>query len=333
MSDIENREYKLPKHLSRFQHELYTHLIDWKRQHISPEPGIYNGREYDAVLPAYAAKQYYPLYRPIVDEITKHHEFKPHRLFGHMASSQVACMNLFTPILQNHLIADRILPQFLPDYKSLAVDELESGYQFEYWDRTNPLNDHAGGVGTDVDLAVAYYDYNDDLCFWFIEHKLAEREFTTCGGYRSKRNLHKEQCRNTSLILDNPDNCFYTYGCNYLYWKLTLESGLFSMDQLCKSETCPFLGGVNQLWRNLILAEAMKSKGRIKHYHFSVVHHPENPHLENTIRKFQRLLADQSVFSILTSEQIISAASQINNPEINEWIKWYRDLYNINKDK
>lgn len=46
--------------------------------------------------------------------------------------------------------------------------------------------DHNPVSGTDADIAVAYRDYDDDLCLWLIEHKLTEKEFTSCGGFRSR---------------------------------------------------------------------------------------------------------------------------------------------------
>jgi hypothetical protein len=322
--------YKLPCRLTPFQHALYIHLIDWKWKHITKEPGVYNGREYDAVIPEEYKDQHYPLYRSIVDDIIHKHSFKPHRLFGHMASSQGACMNLFTPILKDEVIANQVLGKLLPDFKRLAVNKLETGFQFEYSDNSNPLNDHKGSIGTDVDLAVVYYNQKDELCLWFAEHKLAEKGFTSCGGYRSKKNLNQDWCRDTRLILNNSDKCFYSYGCSYRYWKVTREAGLFSEELMAESRVCPFVGGVNQLWRNLILAHAIKQQGIFKHYHFSVVHHPGNPDLENTISQFRNMLTDKSLFSVITSQEIISVASQIENQELRKWSAWYTDLYRTN---
>ena len=39
---------------------------------------------------------------------------------------------------------------------------------------------------------------------------------------------------------------------------------------------CPFRGGMNQLWRNQLLAMALEKEGIYKNVYFSVVHHPEN---------------------------------------------------------
>ena len=50
------------------------------------------------------------------------------------------------------------------------------------------MNDHSKQAGTDADVAIAYYNTEDKLCLWLIEHKLSEREFTECGAYKSKAN-------------------------------------------------------------------------------------------------------------------------------------------------
>jgi len=72
-----------------------------------------------------------------------------------MASSQAACFNLFLPILREKKIADTVLKKVNPKFHELAVHELEGGFQFEYWDNTNPLNDHSIAAGTDSDVAIA----------------------------------------------------------------------------------------------------------------------------------------------------------------------------------
>ena len=43
--------YRMPAHLSDFKRDMYIHLIDWKRRHLTDKPGHYAGHAYDAVLP------------------------------------------------------------------------------------------------------------------------------------------------------------------------------------------------------------------------------------------------------------------------------------------
>jgi len=320
------QKYKIPTSLTDFQLSMYIHLIEWKWKYITTQPGKHGGRHYDAIIPKEFLEKGYPLYPPIIKEMEKHH-FKKHKYFGHMASSQAACINLFTPILIQKDVAERILPKINRRFKSLATGYLEDGFQFEYWDESNPLNDHNDAAGTDSDIAIAYFDTNDELCLWLIEHKLTENEFTTCGGFRSKRNAKKELCKKGSSVLEDSMDCYYTYRCGYKYWEITNKSKLYNFSG--HTGRCPFLGGENQLWRNQLLANAIQNKGVFKKVHFSVVHHPDNTDLQNTMNNYSHLLEDQSLFSSFPSREIITAAQLEDNEKIKIWAKWYSGLYRV----
>lgn len=87
-----------------------------------------------------------------------------------MASSQAACVNLFLPILKDPKIAIKVLSSVKTDIKEIAVDQLDMGYRIEFWDEPdNVLNDHTYVSGTYADIAIAYYDHQDDLNLWLIE--------------------------------------------------------------------------------------------------------------------------------------------------------------------
>lgn len=320
--------YKLPSGLSPYQESFYVHLIEWKHKYITKEPGIYHGKAYDTILPEGLQSNYYPLYRPIVEKVFQEHSFKPHKLLGvHLASSQAACINLFTPLLEHEEIANAIFPIIKKDFKRLATDHIEKGFQFEFWDETNPLNDHTPAAGTDSDIAIAYYNQNNDLCLWLIEHKLTEKEFSTCGGYRSSGNTHKEWCRSSALPKD-PDRCYYQYKCDYKYWSLT-NATLFNEEAFSSRNECPFLGGENQLWRNQLMGQALQDKGDYTTVHFSVVYHHDNPYLTDTMNRYRELLVDDSVFSSFTSKDLIQAARAIEDQELQDWVTWFSDLYMI----
>jgi hypothetical protein len=79
-----------------------------------------------------------------------------------------------------------------------------------FWDNgLNSLNDHNKVSGTDVEIAIAYYDKDENFKLWFIEHKLSENEFTAFGGYRSKNNKFERNCDNTLAILHDLNKCFH----------------------------------------------------------------------------------------------------------------------------
>jgi len=89
---INGRDYRLPGGLNEFQLRLYVHLIEWKRAHITDEPGSYEyqGRQilYDAILPRKMIDDLRIIYPPMVDELRRHRKenrFRLHTHFNHMA--------------------------------------------------------------------------------------------------------------------------------------------------------------------------------------------------------------------------------------------------------
>jgi len=337
--------YKLPSGLNDFQRELYIHLIEWKWKYISRETGIYrkkdkNGivKEYekDAILPE-AVRDSYPLIFPaVLDDLKAHKvlfDFKLHDHFHHMASSQAANINLFLPILL-HSNVNSILRKLKPDFKRLATEMLYKGFRIEYWDGNSImerglLGDHSKDAGTDSDIAIAYYNNHNELCLWLIEHKLTEKEFTTCGGYRTRFNNHKESCNNSfTTILAKKELCHYHRVNKYQYWNLTdANKDLFIH---AEAEThCPFRDGMNQLWRNQLLGLGLMQQGKYKHVVFSVVKHPDNHALDTVLNDYQKLTNKDPRFSWFSSSKIIQAAENVNNKTLEGWAGWYRKLYMI----
>ena len=88
---------------------------------------------------------------------------------------------------------------------------------------------------------------------------------------------------------------------------------------------------MNQLWRNQLLGLAVENDNTspYKHVYFSVVRHPRNYHLDKTINEYKALIADNKRFSVFTSLDVMNAAATIPDTELNRWIAWYKDLYNL----
>lgn len=93
--------------------------------------------------------------------------------------------------------------------------------------------------------------------------------------------------------------------------------------------TCPFKGGLNQLWRNLLLARAVEAQGHYKHVSFSVVRHPDNDYLDEPLKDFKTLIGDHPSFSTFTSREVVAAAERLGDPGLNKLANWYRELYRI----
>ena len=329
--------YRLPGGLSDFQHEMYIHLIDWKWEHLTREPGYYRGMPYDALLPDHVKEQLLLLHPSIVNAFIAHQKnfpFKKHKFINHMASSQAACANLFLPLLKYPVEAARVLRSVKSDLQAIAVDWLDNGYQLEFWDKPdNALNDHNPASGTDSDIAIAYYSETGDLNLWLIEHKLTEQEFTTCGGYRSPhRNPDKHPCDSISDILENKRLCYYAGASGYRYWDITLANqNMYPIKNLLEFGTCPFQGGLNQLWRNQLLGLAIEKsvsgKWPFKKVYFSVVHHPKNHALDESMNTYRKLIGYIDRFSSFTSDELIREAKQLGFSPWHEWLAWFEGLY------
>jgi hypothetical protein len=335
----DDRTYQLAGNLTPFQLGLYMHLADWKRQHITQEPGLYpyRGRlvPYDVMFPDHLHKELHPIYRPILDRVKAHQQrfpFKLHKFVGHMASSQVACLNLFLPLLQHPGAAAQVLRLVKPDLVSIATDHLDNGFQIEYWpgkgDEPGLLKDHTPAAGTDSDIAIAYRDTENRLNLWLIEHKLTEKDFTPCGGAKSKSRGQQHRCEPAADVVRDHSICYYHDRCRYAYWDITdRHPEVFPPDNLTASPACPFKDGMNQLWRNMVQALAVEDAGLYHRVTFSVVHHPDNPHLIDSMKSFKGLLGQPDRFSWFTADRLINAAAAV--PEYREWAAWYKGLYRI----
>lgn len=336
--EIDGKRYHLPNNLTSFQLKMYVHLINWKWDNITHKPGYNNGILYDAFFPDELEEKLFPLYPPLKERFLEHQikfSFKYHNYFRHMASSQAACVNLFLPILKDPNVATKILGKVKKDLNEIAVDFLDAGFRMEFWDEPdNLLNDHRGASGTDSDIAIAYYDKQNNLNLWMIEHKLTEREFTPCRGARSNGRTASHICSPTSNVLDNLDLCYYHSNKKYNYWDITLSDySPFNINLIREYKICPFKGGMNQLWRNQLLGAGLESSSSLnwpfKKVYFSVVYHPGNNSLEHSIFKYHELLKFKDRFFTFSSDKLINKAKEINEPEINEWLKWYEGLYYI----
>ena len=182
-----------------------------------------------------------------------------------MASSQAACANLFLPILQDQLIATEVMRAVKPDFDRVAVDYLDQGYRVEFWDEPyNLLNDHTPAAGTDADFAIAYFDQDGALCLWMIEHKLTEKEFTICGGARSKGRSTQHSCQPASSVMHDNRLCYYHSGCGYRYWEITLQPDTpFDLARLRDYPVCPFRGGMNNYGATRCWHSVWKTADRI----------------------------------------------------------------------
>ena len=336
---------KLPSSLNEFKEKMYEHLIEkkWERYpETIDHPGKYKDREYDAIFPDDFRYDYPPMlyeasvgnYKKMMAELG----YKLHKFSSHAVSSQTACVNLFLPLLEsdyaNDILSALCAAKQLPiDFKEInrKAEGFYKGFRFEFWDEGNSgkkgyLNDHTPAAGTDADIAIAYKNSKDENCIWLIEHKLTEAEFTTCGGFKSKHNAHKDVCIGCNPFCNEKaqKQCFYS-DIRYNYWKTTHNHKAHFSEKLAKMKQCPFKSGMNQLWRNQLLALKLQEK-RCNRAFFSVVYHSENESLEKKLMSYGPLFSKEAAFSVFTSKDLFECAQKYGE-DLSEWLKWYDDMY------
>lgn len=327
---------------TELKNKVYGYLVKYKKEELKiQEQGISaKGTKYDCLLPKPYSDAELPvmLYSGIKDVIAEIQKsefaYKPHiQASAHLASSQTACLNLFTPILESEY-ADDILKAsgVVPEgFDHIERTQLRKGYCFEYWESQAEgskglLGDHTPHAGTDSDCAVCYRDTEGNLCLWLIEHKLTENEFTVCGGYKSKGNTAKSFCENSNLsdLYSDHNRCYYHKKCGYFYWKIMDEprskefySGKYS------GKGCPFRGGINQLWRNQMVALELERRNLFHNVTFSVVRHPENTLLNDSMNEYRELTNHSNKFSDFKSDKLVEAAEEY----LPDWTAWYKRVY------
>ncbi len=325
-----------------FKKSVYSYLIKYKKEELGiDEKGISNfGKPHDCLFPKPVCDKKIPVMiyegiKPTVEDIqNSKFSYKPHRAASsHVASSQTACLNLFVPILKSEY-ADQILIQsgVAPEgFDHIDRDQLRNGYCFEYWESTiagpkGLLGDHSRAAGTDSDVAIAYRDKDNKLCLWLIEHKLTERDFTTCGGYRSKgiSPAEKDCCNSCGIddLLKDHNKCYYHKHCHYKYWEIMDTHASFFSGKYAGKD-CPFRDGMNQLWRNQMLALELEEKKLFEEVYFSVVTHPENTFLDKRMNQYRDLINHFPKFFDFKSTALVDAAASY----LPDWAKWYRRVY------
>ena len=116
----------------------------------------------------------------------------------------------------------------------------------------------------------------------------------------------------------------------FTYWNITAANLAFFAN-FAQPAHCPFRSGLNQLWRNQLLALSIEQDERqpYQHVSFSVVKHSGNSYLDPSLRAYQDLIDHNPRFSVFTSTDVLAAASACDDVELNHWIAWYRTLYNL----
>lgn len=88
---------------------------------------------------------------------------------------------------------------------------------------------------------------------------------------------------------------------------------------------CPFRSGLNQLWRNQMLAFALQQK--YASVTFSVCHHQKNTMLQCSINQYKALIKNDKMFNSFTNYEVLDAVGDSASADIMAWKKWYEEVY------
>ena len=86
---------------------------------------------------------------------------------------------------------------------------------------------------------------------------------------------------------------------------------------------CPFRGGMNQLWRNQMLALELENRGVFEDVYFSVVSHPDNTFLDKTMNEYRALTNNSPKFYDFKSNALVDVAVDY----LPDWSNWYKKVY------
>jgi len=267
------------------------------------------------------------------------------------AASQPCCFNLFVPLQQDLALAGRLFSPIMGI--SVAIDHIE----IEFTPNTPRLDllpgferqadesigdqasDPKQNQGTDADIAV-FYRSNGTKGVILIEFKYIEEEFNLCGSYKIKAK--------NDMLCTSPD--FYLHmieeqhrvkgrmACGYLKynnWPLTQSSELMDITKIRALQACPFRFSLNQLWRNILLAESVKKARDLDDCHFWVLAPDGNDklwdnHKEDVEERLRSILTSkgQEKFRKLTLEAVVDHLTELDpSPTQQNWLAAFQKKY------
>lgn len=234
----------------------------------------------------------------ILNAVLKRFEKKAgdrHRVLTNTVASQACCFNLFVPLQFNLSEASRVFSKLLK--KSVEVNEIIIEFTPK---REESLGDQSEKAGTDSDVAI-FYTASDKKGVILIEFKYIEDEFSRCTTYKNNTKKVNEYttlrkiCDQSGFFakVSNESLCGYL---KYENWLLSSKSEAFDYEKIVNRNACPFRFSMQQLWRNMLLAEKVKKSRNLDEFHFWVISPFENTYLWNNFNEevytsFTNLLA------------------------------------------
>lgn len=257
-----------------WQRKAYSYLSEYLEKKSVREFGVSgNGNSYRHLLREedgpvnFVTKRLYDLTEK---RFNQHKAGDRNRILTNTASSQAYCFNLFLYLNENKELAKGLFSELMG--KTVVVEHIELEFTPNHMltnpfsdsltsDQDESIGDQSTYGGTDADVAVFYRYEGNKKGILLIEFKFIEAEFSVCGSYKNKKEA-RLQCDSPNFYgelvekqrTDNRQQplCGYT---RYQNWPLTAQSAMLKIERVKQSVACPFRFGLNQLWRNMLLAE------------------------------------------------------------------------------
>lgn len=188
------------------------------------------------------------------------------RMFTNTAASQPYCFNLVVFLNQHKSLAGKLFSNLLGkevEVKHLEPEFIPNTCQVDGFERIadESIGDQSDEGGTNADIAVFYTYEQNKKGILIIEFKFIEDEFSTCFSFYRKKYLKmfclrpdffESMIKQPMVYGKDKTPCGYK---RYHNWELTRGSRVFDTEKIAHSYGCPFRRGLNQLWRNMLLAE------------------------------------------------------------------------------
>jgi hypothetical protein len=275
---------------------------------------------------------------------SKHKAGDLHRILTNTAASQPYCFNLIIYLQQKPYLANKLFSDLLG--KSVKVQHLEPEFtpnmcnNIEGFERTS--DESIGdqnlklGIGTDADIAIFYTYDNGKKGILLVEFKFIEAEFSTCSSFANKKAI-QPTCNSeifySELVATKNMLCGYN---KYFNWQLTNKSRVIDGQKIGTVSSCPFRFGLNQLWRNMLLAEQIATARQCDEFSFWVFSPKENDAYlwkkGETEKQFREILTEQGNrhFQKIHLETIFDKLQTIvNDDDDKHWLKEMENKYRI----
>lgn len=296
------------------------------------------------------------------ERFSKHKAGDLQRILTNTAASQPYCFNLIIYLQQHPALADKLFSNLFE--KQVRVHHLEPEFTPNLCDNIigfeRTSDESIGdqnlklGSGTDSDIAVFYTYNNDKKGVLLIEFKFIEHEFSVCSSYagskkkegetpeekqqRLERNKERRQICNSNnfyskMVETKNSLCGYN---KYFNWDLTAKSKVIDGEKIKSMSACPFNFGLNQLWRNMILAEQVAFSRNCDEFGFWVFSPIQNDNYlwknEETEKQFREILTQQGNqhFKKVHLENILdNLANIVCDEQENNWLTNLEIKYRI----